>query len=256
MTRRRWPITCLILLGVGTLTAGCGDDKGVLGPGNGSTPSEITLPLAVGNMWIYATDTDTTAMQTAAGDTSRVVGTETSAGETYYVLENVSPAGTERALVRQAGQEILVMPVPEEAKIGDPFQEWMDQVTTASLPWKIADLDAQDGSRWVEIDAASQFVLGGSDVTVRYEVHGASLGRDSVSVPAGDFTDAYRGEFTTRLTLRDPSGVLLSAMASSQEFWVADGVGIIKEVLSSSAEMDGGGYTITKTSELSSYALQ
>jgi hypothetical protein len=256
MTRKRWPLAWVVLLGVGTLTVGCGNDDGVLGPGNGSTPSEITMPLAVGNMWVYVTGIDSTAIQTTVVDTSRVVGTQTSAGETYYVLENVSSQGTDRALVRQAGQDILVTPVFEKAKSQDPFQEWMDQITSASLPWKVADLDAQANSQWVEIDATSQFTLGGSDVTVRYEVHGASLGRDSVSVPAGDYTDAYRGEFTTRLTLRDPSGVLLSGMASSQEYWIADGIGTVKEVLASSAEMDGGGYTITKTSELSSYALQ
>jgi hypothetical protein len=206
--------------------------------------------------WVYTTGTDTTATQTTAVDTSRIVGTETRDGVTYYVLESVTPEGTDRALVRQAGQDILVMSAFERAKSEDPFQEWMDQITSASLPWKIADFDAASGSQWAEIDATSQFTLGGSDVAVRYEVHGASLGRGSVSVPAGDYTDAYRGEFTTRLTLRDPSGAMLSSMASSQEYWIADGVGTVKEVLASSVEMDGGDYTMTKTPELSSYALQ
>lgn len=256
MTREQWPIAWVVLLGIGTLAVGCGDDDGVLEPGTESTPSEITIPLAVGNMWVYATGTDSTAIQTVGVDTSRVVGTETSGGETYYVLENITPEGADRALVRQGGQDILVLPAFEKAKSQDPFQEWMDQITSASLPWKVADLDAQAGSQWAEIDATSQFTLGGSDVIVRYEVHGVSLGRGLLSVPAGDYTDAYHGEFTTRLTLLDPSGVVLSGMASVQEYWIADSVGTIKEVLASSAEMDGGGYTITKTSELSSYALQ
>ena len=147
------------------------------------------------------------------------------------------------ALARLRGQV-------EEAKRQDPFQEWMDQITTASLPWKIADFDAQAGSQWVEINATSQFTLGGSDVTVRYEVHGASLGRGSVSVPVGNYMDVYHGEFTTRLTLLDPSGVVTSGMASVHQCWIADGVGTIKEVLASSAETEDGGYTITKTSDL------
>ncbi len=256
MNKERWRFVWVVLLGVTMLTVGCGDDDGGVRPDNGSTPSKITVPMAVGNTWIYTTETNTTAIPTTAVDTSRVVGVETIDGETYYVLENVTPEGTERALVRQAGQDILVMPAFERAKSEDPFQQWMDQITSASLPWKIADFDAASGSQWVEIDATSQFTLGGSDVGVRYEVHGASLGRGSVSAPAGDYTDAYRGEFTTRLTLRDPSGVMLSSMASRLEYSIADGVGTIKEVLASSAEMEGGGYTITKTSELSSYALQ
>ncbi|MFC1573254.1 hypothetical protein ACFL6M_06615 [Candidatus Eisenbacteria bacterium] len=256
MTRKTWPIPWVVLLVVGAFLAGCSDDDGGVRPSNGSNLSEITVPFAVGNTWVYATDVDTSTIRTAAAETSRVVGTKTSGDETYYVLENVTLDGTERVLVRQAGQDILTTPVVGKAKSQDPFQDWMDQITAASLPWKIADFDAHAGCQWVEIDAQSQFTLGGSDVTVRYEVYGKSHGRCSINVPAGDHSDAYHGEFTTRLTLMDALGEVTSGMALVQQYWIADGVGTVKEVLAGSAEMDGGGYTVTKTSELSEYELQ
>lgn len=49
---------------------------------------------------------------------------------------------------------------------------------------------------------------------------------------------------------------MISGMASVQQFWVVDGVGIIKEVVARSVILEGGGYTITRTSELSAYGLQ
>lgn len=256
MMSKRWMVARVVLLSVAALTAGCSNEKTVAGPDIESTPSEITVPLTVGNMWVYTTDLDTTAVQSSAADTSRIVGTETHGDETYYVLENVTIDGTERSLVRQRGQEILIMPVSEKTMAQDPFQEWMDQITAASMPWKVADLDAPAGSQWVEVDATSQFTLGGSDVTVRYEVRGASLGRVSVSVPTGDYADAYLGEFTTRLTLYDPSGLTISGMTSRQKSWIADGVGILKEVYAGSWEVRGEGNTITKTSELIGFELR
>lgn len=93
-----------------------------------------------------------------------------------------------------------------------------------SLPWKIADLDAQSGSSWVVIGAESQFTLGDLDANVRYEILDASLGWGSVSVPADNYTDVYHGEFTTGLTISDSSGVIFSRMTSIQESWIADGV--------------------------------
>lgn len=106
------------------------------------------------------------------------------------------------------------------------------------------------------IGAESQFTLGDLDANVRYEILDASLGWGSVSVPADNYTDVYHGEFTTGLTISDSSGVVVSRMTSIQESWIADGVGFIKEILSGSAEIEGEGQTITRTSELSSYELQ
>lgn len=164
------------------------------------------MPLAIGCMWVYETRTDSLASKATAADTSRVVDTEIRDGKAYYVLEIVTPDGVERVLTRQAGQDILVSPVMTNPKSQDPFQDWMDRITAASLPWKIADFDAHTGCEWVEIDAESESTLGGSDVIVRCEVYGSSRGRESVGVPEGDYADAYHGESTTRLRLSNRSG--------------------------------------------------
>jgi len=239
MSKKGW-LVWGVLLSAGTLLSGCSDDQGGVGPGAESTLSGITVPFTVGNRWIYATETDTAGVKTTTADTTRVVGTETSGGVTYYVLENATPEGTQRALIRQTGQKIFTTVNSEKAGKQDPFQEWMAQITTASLPWKIADLGARSGTRWVELDATSPFNLGGANVTV----------------PAGDCADAYHGEFTTRLTIIDPSGVMSSVMVSRIQYWIADGVGFVKEVNEGSVEMAGGGYSVTKTSGLSSYTLR
>jgi len=126
-------------------------------------------------MWVYTTDTDTSTARALATDTTRVVGTELFDGETWYVLESTTAECTNRSLFRQVGQDLFVMPSMGEAGSQDPFQEWMDQITSASLPWKMADLDAPSGSQWVEIDSSSQFELGGSPVTVRCQLYPDSM---------------------------------------------------------------------------------
>ncbi len=56
-----------------------------------------------------------------------------------------------------------------------------------------------------------------------------------------------------RLTL---AGDISNSMTSNPEYWIADSIGIVKEVLSSSVEMNGNGSTTTKTSVLADYDLQ
>jgi len=90
-------ITCFSLSSVGMLVVGCSNDRAPLSPTSGSIPPRITMPLAVGNMGACATDTDTSTSLATTRDASRVVGTETRAGQVCYVIENLTPAATARA---------------------------------------------------------------------------------------------------------------------------------------------------------------
>jgi hypothetical protein len=237
-----------VLLGISLISIGCGDDNGT-GPGDGTGLDPITFPLAVGNSWVYEAVTETTQVVAAQMDTLRVVGTQDVDGSTYYLLRDTGEGEGEETLVRQEGQDVLVIPPIEEPLGGDPLDEWLSRVLEESAPWKFADLDAPSGANWTIIDADTSIDLGGKTETIRLSFVGSSLGHVSVSVPAGSYSDVYAGEIGGTLTL----GTQVMQL-TDQTLWIADGVGLVKET-NSWVEMEGGP-TITETSELTSFQLE
>jgi hypothetical protein len=245
------------ILGVvlcGTLgLSGCGsDDNGdggtSPGPGTGAG-EEITYPLAVGNSWTYNTTTG------KAEDTSvtTVVGTQVEDGKTYYVLETVSDGERDSTLMRQEGQVIYAMPLgwDNDMDPNDPMEGYMLRFFQATLPWKLADFSAGAGTSWSIGSADTTVNVEGTDVQLSVTIQGYSDGRTSVQVPAGSFTDVYKGRvlWTTTSTAMG----MTYTLQMETTFWVADGVGLVR---SEEKEIEQGQTTATTTDELVSYEVQ
>ena len=238
----------LVLLGIWIIFAACGDDNGT-GPSGGLTP--ITFPLTIGNTWVHEAVSETLKVAQARMDTSRVVGTEEVEGETFYVLEERSEGETTQILIRQDGQDILVIPPFDDTGNGNPVQRWFRRVIDESLPWKFADLDAASGSSWIIAEAETTIQFGAKADTFRVLATGSSLGRTTISVPAGSFDGVYVGDIEMTVTMGAETST-----PTSQTFWVADDVGLVKDVSTEIVEGEFEDVTVTTTSELVSYTVE
>jgi hypothetical protein len=118
----------LLLLLLPFFFAACGGDDST-----GPSGEAITLPLAVGNTWIYAVTTG--EQKAATPDTSTIVGTESRDGKTWYVFYD--HADKESTLARQEGQDVSVIPPSSEddpEMEDDPVADYFRAVLTRSLP--------------------------------------------------------------------------------------------------------------------------
>lgn len=236
-----------LLAGMLLAAAGCGkDDDGGTGPGGGDP---ITFPLTVGNMWTYSATTDSTT-RSVDTITMEVVGTDTFGGQTFSAVEETRPDGTETILMRQDGQDFLVVfPFGSDGgRLGDPVESWIDQTLSGTQPWKFADLDAADGATWMLASADTTVDQGGGMTSsISISAMGVSHGRTSVTVPGGTYADAYEGAL--QLTLSVDGDVQNTA---SQTIWVADGVGLVKMVQVETSVGRGGTTFLTETREMTS----
>jgi hypothetical protein len=251
MSRRLLRGFVAVFLGSWIALTACGDDNGT-GPGDGGSGSSITFPLEIGNVWIYEAETETLKVAQSQMDTSRVVGTEEYEGETYYVVEGGTEGETEQILIRQQGQDIFVVPYLEKKRKDDPFEDWFNRVMEQSFPWKYADLDASSGSTWIIAEAETTMLIGLDVETIEIEIAGSSLGRESISVPAGDYDDVYVGGLTISLAIGEDT-----MEPSSQRFWIADDIGLVKDENTETYDIGfGEPATVTNTPELTSYTLE
>jgi len=231
MKRRGDSRAVLLLSLLAFLFAVCGDDDGA-----GPTGEAIKLPLAVGNTWIYAVTTD--EEKTATIDTSTIVGTESRDGTSWYVFYD--HGDKESTLARQEGPCVYVIPpAPEDdpEMEDDPVADYLRAVLARSLPWKYADFGAASGTAWTLIDAETTFAMIVGDISgptdtldldVEILFRAMSRGRASVTVPAGAYPDAYRGEITQRLLFSYPELSRVDSMTVVRTLYAADGVGIVK----------------------------
>ena len=230
------------LLVLTTLIVSCGDDDGGTGPGSGSG-SPVTFPLAVGNRWIYQ---ENSTLRGGTADTSTITGTEIFRGEPYFVMDESDP-DDDGVLLRQAGQDFLVVFRDSSfSRGGDPTDEWLDRQFSATLPWKFADFDAAEDTPWTIVSAETTLTVESVESVIKLSVTGRNLGRESVTVPAGTFSDTYHGQVRFQFSLDD-----VVQQQSFQDLWVKDGVGLVK----TADEEFGGGVTDSRTSELVSYDL-
>ncbi len=253
--------TTIAFLGAAIAFGGCGDDDGGTSSGNGEGLSEITFPFAIGNEWVFETVEDTVWTATPAFmETLRIVDERMEDGESYYVLHDIPNTDSDEILIRQEGQNIYVIPPfdDDEFMNDNPFEKWMERKMTESLPWKFADLDAPQGASWTELDAESTFVEKDGTYTVHIEARGRSLGRSSLSVPAGDFTDVHGSEITTQtsVTVNTREAQDEVVFSSTQQLWIAADVGLVMNVQTDTDEDDNeDDIVVTITAELHSYDL-
>ncbi len=233
-------VTCGLFLPV-LILAACGDDS-TTDPGtNGGTANSITFPLALGNEWIF---NSVSTPRGATADTSRIVGTEMFQGESYWVLQDSGDSGG-GALLRQEGQELFVVLPDGEMARGDPLEAWVDAILNGSFPWKFAQFDAASGVSWTIAAAETTIDILREPTLISFSVTGSSLGRTSVTVPAGTYDDTYHG----RITLSLEVGPAVAAQ-QIQEVWIHDDAGLVKTY---DTESVIGSALETDTSELVSF---
>ncbi|MFH1277194.1 MAG: hypothetical protein ABIK65_02285 [Candidatus Eisenbacteria bacterium] len=240
-----------LLLSLLLLPAGCGDDGGTGPNGAGS----ITVPIAVGNTWIYSVTTSSKEASTES-DTTTIIGTETRYGETWHLF--VDRVDAETTFVRQEGQRLFVVPPFAEEGSGkddDPIGAYFRRVLEASLPWQFADFAVPSGTSWTLVDAETTFVVvqgtGSFEADVEISFRGASRGRTAVTVPAGSYTNAYEGEIRQLVVISTPAGV--DSMTGERVIWVMDGVGLVKS--EETSQDSAGGAIETTTEVLEGYTL-
>jgi hypothetical protein len=243
MRRFLLPIAAALVVGA------CGDDDGGAGPGGSG--GAVTYPLAVGNRWTYSGSSDT-SRATSHEDTTTVSGTQMFNGQLYYVLTESGSGGGDQTLIRQQGQDLLVVPdfaVGTRLAGGDPLDTWLQSVLDGSLPWKYADFDAPSGSTWSIAQAETVVDFGRvAPETVRVNVTGTSRGRTSVTVPAGTFADTYEGALQLSVTSASQPALTLG-----QTLFVKDGVGLVRSINMEPDESSGGSATVTDTDDLTGY---
>jgi hypothetical protein len=215
-------IACLL---VALALCGCGDD----GPTNAAPVDPIVVPLAVGNWWVYDT-TITPKTGTTETDTTTIVGTENLYGEMWYVFVGSLEDDTLR--VRQEGQNVYIVPRfgDDDPESENPAEEYLQRQVEESVPWKYADLDAASGTEWTLAEAETTFEFQVGDQmmegTLELSIRMKSLGRTTVSVPAGEFSDAYRGSARQLVVFSTSTGT--DSMTADRDIWIVDGVGVVK----------------------------
>jgi hypothetical protein len=223
MSIARRSLLVLLVVATAAFLGGCGDDDGGTSPGSGEPA--LTFPLTVGTTWYFSTDVSSKCQETYT-DTTTVVGTQEFEGAVFAVLQGTTAGLDETILVRQAGNALHVVPPIEIGKIRAPFGEMLAQDLEETFPWKMADFGAASGTSWTLAQLTDTVLVQGVPVQVSYHFEATSMGRGSVSVPAGDYTDAYHGQMTMTMTISNPP---LQADLSTQDLWIADGVGVVKQ---------------------------
>lgn len=193
------------LLAFSAVVAGCGGDGG---DGGGETAATNTYwPMQVGNRWVQDDGSDGT-----------IIGDTTVAGQKWFILRDSSSGSPEDSLfqsdssgVRFYSPTSTVFPaytstlLRTPAAVGDRFEA---QRLTAPF----ADVD---GNGTVD------------DIDFRTEAQ--VIGFDTVTTPAGTFTEALHVRFTiTGEYVFRPSGTRQTYSTGAADYWYAPGVGPVR----------------------------
>ena len=189
----------LILATVVIVAWGCSKNE-TTSPGN-EGGSQV-VPLAVGNWWVYGPEGG------SASDTANVVGQITFNGNTaYLIVHTARPQDTiiayyEGDYLKALGTisvdtiriKILLNLIKLPLQVGEQWQGFDTTVTYQGFPFRVVD---------------SAYVVA----------------QDTVNVPAGNFNNAYKIQYTTKVLY---NGQLIN---TSQRFsYIVAGVGEVKNV--------------------------
>jgi hypothetical protein len=242
--------------------AGCGDDDD-----GGTKPqdnlSEIDVPLTVGNQWSYS------VASTVGGDTDtypredEVTGTVQFEGQTYAVLQAIldSPgarltqglkqlpflgaapqADTSETYLRQSGQKIFVTIDFDTSGVGNEVQRFLYDTLNESMPWEFVDLAAAQGSSKTLVEAERTFEVRGGTGEVDLNITARNEGRVSVTVPKGTYGDVCKARIVQTIHFRQnipPLPPITQTILFTQDLYLKDGIGIVKETAESSFQQTG-----------------
>ena len=178
--------------------SGCGDEGAVKPHPN--LPDPILLPLLAGSAWEYAVaDTINGTPHQPGVRTDSLVGVRPFDGEPYFgfVTQGDSP---ETTWIRQEGPKLLVRPSVLTELPADSSLAGLTGALRASLPWLLTDFSAPAGTSWELLTLADTVEVSGYPLRVSVRVTAVSLGRRSLSVPAGSFDDVGVGRLTLQIS--------------------------------------------------------
>jgi hypothetical protein len=236
--------TLASLVFLGLLLSGCGSDKK---PTMVNGPNPMTFPLGLGDRWTYTvTDSSEAGPGPAYERADSVCGTTGFQGVSYFLLASRSPSGPDTTWLRQEGQRVfLVIPWPDAADTAGTF---IRERIRQSLPWKVLDFTASPNTSWVLLDTSGDIPQQGFVISVSVRASVSSLGRTSLAVPGGGYDDVYHAILTVEIEVEIMSGgtpMGRQKLTQSEELFVKDAIGIVRQVSRTSTEPPGGPATLS-----------
>lgn len=234
------------------LAVGCGDDSHT-GPVD-ETPTQIQMPLAVGNRWVYDV-TDSTSFSDYTR-TDSISGTATFGGRPYYRMVSIG-AEPDTTYLRQEGQKMyLWLPWSAESP-EDSVGARLRGILQESLPWTVADFATPRGAEWRLAQVVDTLQVDGMQIRIEVDVRASSLGRSPVTVPSGTYVDVYgmRLRFSVRTDILGGPPHFREE-TRTMEGYIRDGVGIVRQrEVEVVEETDQATRTATSTSLLRRFDL-
>lgn len=234
---------------------GCDGGGGGTKPPDDGEKTPIHLPARVGNRWNYAVTIESGGGADTSSRVQTVVSTWTypKDGQLYYALESITePDPPETTFVRQEGQSVFA--VPAEMLIADtgvPEQDWVFRHLRGGLPWKLADFTGPTGQIFA---AAAETTIEGAQIQLSLNI--ASAGRSDLSIPAGTFSDVYLAR-VTQLMVAKQQGIVVVSLSTRDDLYIADSVGVVKEVVEERFRQGGQNEQVVRTTSLlRSYAVE
>jgi hypothetical protein len=246
---------CRLALAAGLLLPllllACGGDDSDSSGDEPGTP--ITVPLEAGARWTYdaSSVTDGDSPQTWT-QVDSVIGQATVEGLPYWMLESLTDGESpDTSYVRQSGQTVTIIPAGLPTGGSSAILSWAMRQLDASLPWKVADFTSPKG-QIASFEADTSFAA--ENLTLRLQINSANLGRTSVEVPAGSYTDVYKGRLT-QLFLGSQGGIPILTLTTTLDVYIKDGVGVIRQVTVGETSQTGQPAIVTTTTtSLRSYS--
>ncbi len=229
----------LVVLTAATLTGCSGDDNGTK-PCVGSTGGEISVPLNEGDRWVY------TFTQTRLGDTDAfervdlATGTEQIDGESFAELRSIvtevgsAVSDTAFSYMRQIGQQLFVHQLYDTTGVSEhEIDAYILTNIVNSLPWQLADFSSSDCDSWNLLDVSNTWSLeGGGETKVDLKIVISNEGRTDLTVPIGTYEDVYIAKLVLDFGLiqnRPPIPPIQTRQMVTQQFYLADGIGTVRE---------------------------
>jgi hypothetical protein len=227
-----------------TLLMACGGGGGTKPPDD-EPGTPITVPLQTGNRWTYDVSVTVDAEPPENGSqVDSIVGVATVDGLSYWMIESRSdqePPDT--SYVRQSGQVVHIRPGSLPSGGGSPIMAWAARQLRLSLPWKVADFTSTKGEI-ASFEADTTFTA--ENLHLRLEINSANLGRTELQVPAGAYTDVYKGRLT-QLLVGSQSGIVVVTSTTTLDLYVKDGVGVLQQSTVERIEQTGQSPLVTTT---------
>jgi hypothetical protein len=242
--RAAWLLLPLLLLACG----GDDNDSNDEGPG---TP--ITLPLEAGARWTYdaSSVTDGDSPQTWA-QVDSVTAQATIDGALYWILvTRADGEAPDTSYVRQSGQLVYLRPAGLPQEGSSEIVNWTARQLEESLPWKVADFTSSKG-QIASFTADTTFAE--QNLRLQLQINSANLGRTSVDVPAGSYSDVYKGRLT-QLLVGSQGGIAVVTTTTTIDVYIKDGVGVVRQVTVGETQQSGQAAIVTTTTtSLRSYS--